>query len=101
MKLNYEQVVLTLEGTPYKNEVNDNMTLKSAIIMACSTPLPGDEGLDAVKKYKVGEIAFLVHKGLDLTTEQVAIVKERIAKGFQSPTLVFLLHELLEGGAAA
>lgn len=98
MKLNYDQNVLTLEGQPYTDEAG-SMTIGKAIIMACAMPMPGDDQLDPIKKYKIGEIAVTVHKDLDLTADQLVIAKERIAKGFNSPVLVYQLHQILEGNA--
>jgi hypothetical protein len=59
--------------------------------------LPGDETMSGLDKYKVGEIAVCAHKGLDLAAEQIVIAKDRIAKGMNSPVVVFQIHNLLEG----
>jgi hypothetical protein len=98
MKLNYDQPVLMLSGKPYKAEDGtSDMLLREIITMVCSMPCPGDDQLDPVKKYKIGEIAMLVHKGLDLAADQIVVVKDRVAKGLQSPVLVYQVHQILEG----
>ena len=96
MKINHDLIIESLEGKPYMMEAGASMTLGKAIIAACSMNLPDDDKLSTVDKFKVGEIAMTTHKGLDLTVEQVATAKERIAKGFTSPTLVYILHTALE-----
>ena len=98
MKLNYDLALSTPDGEPYKDDKGKDLTLKAAIITACSFALPGDENLSMVDKFSIGECAMLAFKGLDLTAEQIAKVKERSAKGFQSPLLVYIIHTALEGG---
>ena len=96
MKINYDLVLTAPDGESFKDEKGKDLTVRQAIVTACSLALPGDEALSMVEKFGVGECAMLAHKGLDLTTEQVSKVKERSAKGFQSPFLVYLLHTALE-----
>jgi hypothetical protein len=101
MKINFSQTIETLEGQPYQMEGGKSMTLGGAIVAACSMPLPDDEKLSMVEKFKIGEIAMLSHKGMDLTAEQISSAKERIAKGFTSPTLIYILHAALEAGSVS
>ena len=72
------------------------MTLKSAIGTVCAVPVPGDDALSMVDKFRIGEIGATIYRGLDISAEQVALVKERSAKVFNSPAMVFALHEALE-----
>lgn len=97
MKLNYSQPLVTLSGDNYTDDKGQPLTLLGAITMVCSAAVPGDEALDALAKYKIGEIAIVAYKGLDLTSEQVAEVKKRVAKVFASPVLVYLAYQALEG----
>lgn len=96
MKLNYDLVLTSPEGESYKDEKGKDLTLRQAIVTACSFALPGDENLSMVEKFSIGECAMLAFKGLDLTAEQITKVKERSAKGFQSPLLVYIMHTALE-----
>ena len=98
MKINYSQILGAPDGEVFKDEKGKDLTVKQAIITACSLALQGDDTLTMVDKFSIGECAMLAYKGLDLTTEQVAKVKERSAKGFQSPLLIYILHTALEGG---
>ena len=112
MKINYETIIRQLDGEPFtepdpKGKPGQDvpaqrpLTLGRAIITVCSLPLPGDEALDPVSKCAVGEIAVCAHKGFPITAEQIATVKARAAKGYQSPVLVYLIHEALENPAPA
>ncbi len=98
MKINYDLVLTAPDGEHYKDDKGNDMTVRKAIITACSLSLPGDEHLSMPDKFGIGECAALAFKGLDLTTEQVAKVKERSAKGFASPLLVYVLHTAIENG---
>ncbi len=102
MKINYDLILRTPDGEAYtekdKNGQDKDLTLQAAVITACSLSLAGDENMSMVDKFSIGECAALAFKGLDLTAEQVAKVKERSAKGFQSPLLVYIIHTALEGG---
>ena len=100
MKLNYSLLFADLDGNPFPDNNGKQLDLGHAIITSCSIPVAGDEALDMVAKYRVGEIAAIVHKGLDLTAEQIASVKVRTAKAF-SPYLVYLIHEALENAGTA
>lgn len=99
MKLPYSQVLNTLEGGTIPDGKGGAMTLGSMIVTACSSALDTDRDLQPLDKYKLGEIGVCAHRGLDLTAEQVAVVKDRIARVFVNPVVVYLAHELIEGGA--
>jgi len=97
MKINYKEEIMNLDGKPFLGDDQQPVTLKSLIVMSCSMPLSGDDQISALDKYKVGEVAFLASKEMDLVADQVVIAKARIAKGFQSPVLIYVVHNLLEG----
>jgi hypothetical protein len=71
------------------------MTLGSAVIKVCCIPLEGDEK-DPLEKYKVGEIAIAIHKGFEIDAKQRDIAKDRVAKAYGSPLLVYLINEALD-----
>lgn len=96
-KLDYASCMTTLEGMTIKDERGNGLTVKDLITMTCSANLPDDEKLDMVAKFKIGEIAAVVHKGLDLTSEQISTIKERSAKVLNNPVMVYTFHQILEG----
>jgi len=100
MKLNYDLPVCQLAGEPFTNERGKPLTLRETIVMSCSVALQGDEALSLVDKFKVGEIAATAYKGLDLTTEQIAIVKDRSGKGIGNPVMLYVFHNMLEATPA-
>ena len=101
MKLDYRTSFQDIvSNTPFLDNKQQPLLLGTAIILACSTALPGDEQLSAVDKFKIGEIAICVHKGLDITSEQISTAKERGAKAFNSPVLIYLFHQALETPAS-
>jgi hypothetical protein len=99
MKLDYALPLKNLGGKPFTDEDNKPHTLGSAIIFACSVAAEGDQQMTPVDKFKLGEIAMTVHKGLDLTVEQASVAKDRIAKLYASPLLVYIIHNALENTA--
>jgi len=96
-KLDYTTAMTTLEGQTIKDERGQSLTVKDLITMTCSANLPDDEKLDMVAKFKIGEIAAVVHKGLDLTSEQISTIKARSAKVLNNPVMVYTFHQILEG----
>ena len=94
-----DTIIHTLEGVPYQAQDGKDLTIKAAIILVCSVPIEEDKQLDYLKKAMVGEIALAAHKGLRLTSEQITTAKQRVAKVFDSPVLVHLLHEALDAPA--
>lgn len=101
MKLSYDHEFKTLTGEPYTDEKGAPMTLRSAIILAASLPLPGDDQLSLMDKVQIGQIGIAAHKGLDLAVEQVSRIKDRIGKVIGSPVLVVMITDALEGVAAS
>jgi len=99
MKLYYDQVFSTLDGNPILDDQNppQPLTLVRAIIIAAGASLPGDEAMNPLEKYALGELAVTAHKGLDLTSGQIVKVKERVTKVFGNAILIYMLYEALEG----
>lgn len=50
MKVNFDAPLITLDGRPFQDDQAKDMTVRGAVITACSIPLPGDEQLDPVAK---------------------------------------------------
>jgi hypothetical protein len=95
VKFNFNQVLNTLEGPAFTDETGVKMTLGSAVIKVCSIPLKGDDE-NPMEKYKVGEIAIAIHKGLEIDAKQRDTAKSRVATAYGSPLLVFLINEALD-----
>lgn len=100
MKLHYPTPLVAPTGDSYLDEKGQPMTLGSALVLAASLALPGDDQLSLPDKVGIGQAGLAVHRGLDLTVEQVAKLKDRVIRGFGSPVLTALVVEHLEGTAS-
>lgn len=102
MKIDFNQTLPGMDGEPlmYRaqkpGETDHPLTLKEAAIMSIRATLPGDEMLDAIKKVELGSVGICLFKDLDLTVEQVALVKDRIGKAFVSSELVTACFNAIE-----
>jgi len=104
MKINFDQKLIGVEGKPLLVEAPSEQfpegkawTLRDAIITSIRTALPGDDALDPLKKFELGAIGMAMFKGLDITVEQVGIVKDRIGKAFLGGEAVYAAWVCIEG----
>jgi hypothetical protein len=97
MNIAYDTILIDVGGDPFQNDKGKPLTLQTAIIMACTIPLQGDESMSPMEKYGLGEIAFLARDKMTLATEQVSKIKDRVAKLFTNPALVYVAWKALEG----
>lgn len=96
MKLNLDQPLLGYDAAPLQDgEVT--LTLKAVSLTALRTGIPTDKDLAPMAKYELGAMGAAIGKGLDLTAEQVAALKDRIGKVFLSPELVHAAWTAIEG----
>lgn len=107
MKIDFNQTLLGIDGEPIVQVPAQNgepakfWTLKDAAVTAIRSILRGDDDLDAIKKVELGTIGVCIFKGLDLTTEQVAVVKARIGKAFLNGEMVLAAWNAIESPAAS
>lgn len=94
MKRNLEAPILDLDGKPLPDEA----TLKSVLFLAVTTPQKDDDRLDVKKKLELYSLAQKVHAGgeVDFTAEEIAALKDRVAKVFVHVVVVGRTFELLE-----
>lgn len=94
MKRNLDQVMTDLDG----KEFGDKATLKMVCFGAVSTPMQGDDQIPMEKKLKQYALLQKINVGgvVDLTAEEISLVKERASKLY--PILIFgRLVDALEG----
>lgn len=96
MKFNFKQPIFALDGQAFTNETGEEITLGAAVIKVCCIAIEGDEKLDPIEKSKVGEIAVCVHKGLELDSKQRDTAKNRVARAFANPLIVYLVNDALD-----
>jgi hypothetical protein len=102
MKIDFSTVITELDGTVAKDG-EKIVTLAKLAIPALINPLADASGrpeqLDAEMKVKLAKLAQDIHssadKPLDLTVEDVALIKQRIGRAF-SQVAVMRAWELLD-----
>lgn len=88
-----DRSMLNTEG----KEFEDKATFRKILITACLATDPEDK-TNADTKYKVGMLAFKLQKAqksVEVTAEEVTMLKERIGKYF-GPLVVVRVYDLLE-----
>ena len=70
-------------------------TLKNCIVNALFAPVQDEKGIDKVKKY---DLAMKCYKNdeIDLTPEEMTLIRERVGIVFPSPLVVGQIFELLK-----
>jgi hypothetical protein len=102
MKIDFSAVITELDGTVAKDG-DKVVTLGKLAIHALINPLPDAAGraeqLDAEMKVKLAKLAQDIHsatdKALDLTVEDIALIKQRIGRAF-SQIAVMRAWDLLD-----
>ena len=81
MKRNLDKIMTGLDG----EEFADKATLKQLCFTALATPLDDDARMPIDKKMKQYGLLQRVHAGgdIDLTAEEISLIKERAGKMFQ------------------
>lgn len=101
MKINVNEVLKTLDGSPMKDM--DNMgqaidaTLKTAL---CNVLLSPTKNVKPMEKLERGELARKIFKAVDevdLTVEEMALCVRLVKEVLTSPLAVLQIVEMLEG----
>lgn len=102
--------LLNLDDTPIQeayttkdasgNEVTKQRDLLAnhAVIASLENPLPGDEKLSMKQLFSNMELADRIHKDGEtkLSSEEKTMVKERVAKAWPRPIVLYRITQLLE-----
>ena len=94
MKINFKQKLKKIDGQPLKDQVGE-LTLFSMCQNAVLAPEEKQSGEDKVKAYKIA--MKIEEKEVDLTTEEIAYIKEKVRKNIVQPLIVGQVDNLLEG----
>jgi len=79
-----------------KNEAVD-ATLKMAVVNALLAPQKEQEsGVDKIKKYELAKMVFKAEGEVDVTAEDITLIKKAVEKAFPSPIIVGQVNEMLE-----
>lgn len=109
MKIDFSQAITSLDGTPAKADPasDEVVTLGAVSINALLSPLSDPrtnqpESLAATEKVRYAKLAqdiFSATAPLDLKAEDIALLKERIGRGF-APLTVARAWDLLDPATA-
>lgn len=93
MKIDIAQPIRDLENTPI-----EGVTFRTVACLALTNSLPGDERLTDNQKLTMFALALRIQKDfmpLDFKIEELALIKERIGRGF-SVVVVGRCYEIIE-----
>lgn len=102
MKRNLNVVLKTLDGQPLKEDHNgavSDVLLSRLAVNALLVNYPDEQSLsgeEKVKRFKLAQQINDADGDVEVTAEQVALLKSLIAKGY-TPLVVGQAYEILEG----
>lgn len=99
MKVNVDKVLLDLEGKEILRSDNSPMKIKELVIQSLTILNKDDEKMTGDERYKLFDIAQRITKdasSVDLKSEEIALIKQRIGVMFQ-PLVVGRVYDVLEG----
>jgi len=101
MKIDFTQTLKTMSGEVMKDmdEKNEavDATLKMAVVNALLAPQKEQEsGVDKIKKYELAKMVFKAEGEVDVTAEDITLIKKAVEKAFPSPIIVGQVNEMLE-----
>lgn len=99
MKIDVTKTLTNLDGAVMKDMVDGeavDATLRMAMVNAILSPVEKESGMDKVKKFNLAERIHDAVDDVDLTVEEVSLIKERVGVVFSS-LIVGQVWKLLEG----
>ena len=103
MKIDVTQKLLTIDGSAMKDMDSKgdavDATIKLAMVNALLAPTPQGEqetGVDKIKKYELAKMIYKAEGEVDITVEDISLIKKAVEKAFPSPIIVGQVNELLE-----
>lgn len=100
MKIDVNQTLKTMNGQVMKDDDGTGQivdaTLRMAMVNAILSPIEKESGMDKVKKFNLAKKIHDAESEVDLTVEEVSLIKERIGEVFPA-IIVGQVFDLLEG----
>ena len=100
LKYNLNSTLDNLDDVPYKD--GDGLVTLGNLAETMLTVIPKDKPDSAANKVKFARMALKVHQSngvIELSPEDVTLLKARIGEYCQHNILVMRAHDLLDGGA--
>lgn len=102
--LNFDTIIKDLNGVDMRELVKEGeeprfATMRSVCLSALLVPQQGDDHLDGKKKFELVDLAFKIKpsEDVDLTHEEIALLKQRIAKvPFDTYIVNYRVQQFLE-----
>jgi len=101
MKIDFSQVIMTLEGVPMKGAQGVEFTLRSACVVALDAITEEAKQVDAKEKYRRGALAARIYRTkepINLSAEEIVLLKELVGKLF-GPRVVHEVWNVLDPSA--
>jgi hypothetical protein len=102
MKIDVTQTLKTISGESLK-DVDEkgsaiDATLKLAIVNSLLSPNSQEQesGVDKIKRYELAKMVYKADGEVDLTAEDITLIKVAVNKTFPAPIIVGQIYELLE-----
>lgn len=94
MKIDMNQTIPDLDGKP----VEGGITLGAVCAQLCWNPLRGDDAASRETKLQTANIALKIRgsDSVDLTAEEIALLKDRVDRAYPHPGLVMRIFALLD-----
>jgi len=90
MKIKVNQKLKNLDGSVLKDSDGQggavDATLKDALVNAVLAPADKESGIDKVRKYELAKLIFSAKTAVELTAEDVTLLKERVGSVY--PALI-------------
>lgn len=98
MKLDFNAILVGLDGKPMLGKDKTEATLKEVAVEALMAVTENDRGASGEDKFKNYELAAKVYAGgeIEITPEQAALLKRRIGECY-GPVVVGPAYKLLNG----
>ena len=94
MNIDLKRLICGLDGKPFAEDA----TLGQACSNALWNPLRGDEAKPSAYKVKCASLALRIAgaDSVDLSAEDIVLIKERIDLAYAHPGIVLRVHEMLD-----
>ena len=99
MNVDVTKNLITFDGQTMKDIVDGeavDATLRMAMVNAILSPVEKESGMDKVKKYELAKRIHNAKDEVELSAEDISLIKERIGEVFPA-LIVGQVFDLLEG----
>lgn len=100
MKVDLHKIIKAVDGKPMKLDEKTDITLKFVALEALAAIIEEDRTASAADKVKNAALQIKIYGAtgpIDLTSEEISFLKERIGKAIVGAIVVYRAHDLLEG----